>query len=60
MHISERERIAMLRKHIAANKGKAERARKRRTHLLWVAESCEAQVRRDQAEIRALGGKVRD
>jgi len=53
------DEIARLRRRIASNKGKAKRARATRERLLWAIESANAQVRFDQAQIIAMGGKVR-
>lgn len=51
--------IEELRRRIAANKGKAKRARDRAMLARIMAHECEDAVRRDQREIESLGGKVR-
>lgn len=52
-------RIGELRKRITANKGKRDRARATADELRWKARLADEQVRLDQDEIEAMGGKVR-
>lgn len=53
------ERIAELRRRIQANKGIAKRAWFTSNELRAKARRAEEQVRWDQNEIEAMGGKVR-
>ena len=52
-------RIAELRKRIQANKGKYARAYDTANELRWKMQKCATQIRLDQDEIEAMGGKVR-
>lgn len=53
------ERVAELRKRIASNKGIAARAYATALEKCEIAYQATNQIRRDQDEIQALGGKVR-
>jgi hypothetical protein len=52
-------RIAELRRRIASNKGIAQRARDSALLLQIKARNAEWQIRKDQDEIEAMGGRVR-
>lgn len=59
MNSNTKERIAELRRNIASNKGIASRADDTIWRLRHKKSRAEEQVRRDQDEIEAMGGKVR-
>ena len=53
------ERVAELRREIAANKGKKKRAEQTISRLYGKISTCDLNIRLAEAELRRLGAKVR-
>ena len=51
-------RIAELRKQIAADKGKLDRAHTTKTFLEQKMRECSTRIRLAQSEIRSMGGRI--